>query len=307
MPATTNAIELLRTEHRQVQDLFRRFESAEESEEESLCQEIVSALKEHTRIEEEVFYPYVRQSTECEELMEEATIEHGTAKQLLAELEAGSQGVHRHAVVQVLKEYVGHHIREEEDKIFPLVKKTGVDLDALGQELLDHKEAAGRPESATAGRKHAKSAKSPKNGKSGETASGSARSANDERDLSREELMHDHPELSRSVRRAKWIEEPGETEDHPGQTLATRNPEVIKVWAEARGAAPATSPNGDPERPRVLRFDFPDYDKDLTPVEWEAWCQVFEDRGLVFVYQEHMKAGNQSNFFRLENPDRDVA
>lgn len=55
----------------------------------------------------------------------------------------------------------------------------------------------------------------------------------------------------------------------------------------------------------MLRFDFPDYDKNLQPVSWEAWGRVFQERELVFLYQETMKAGNQSNFFRLDSPHRE--
>jgi hypothetical protein len=114
-------------------------------------------------------------------------------------------------------------------------------------------------------------------------------------------------ELGRSAQRAKWLYSANEREDHAGQTLATRNPEVIRAWAEERKARPATSPGGDAQQPRVLRFDFPDYDKGLQPVSWEAWCKVFEDRGLVFLFQQHMKSGKQSNFFRLDSPSREDA
>lgn len=87
--------------------------------------------------------------------------------------------------------------------------------------------------------------------------------------------------------------------------MATRHPEVIRRWAEARGGRPATTPGADPRRPRVLRFDFPDYDKGLQEVSWDDWLRTFEERDLVFVYQETMKAGNQSNFFRLDSPHRE--
>lgn len=75
----------------------------------------------------------------------------------------------------------------------------------------------------------------------------------------------------------------------------------------ARGGKPATTPGGDPQTPRVLRFDFPDYDKGLQPVSWEAWFKVFEERGLVFLFQQHLKSGKQSNFFRVDSPQRENA
>jgi Hemerythrin HHE cation binding domain len=261
----------------------------------------VQALKTHTRIEEEVFYPYIRQATQRADLVEEASIEHTSAKQLIAELESGHDGVHRHAVVKVLGDYVGHHIQEEEEKIFPLIEKTGVDLKALGEELLEHKQGRrgnvmqGSESGGAAGTSQRASAQS----------SFAAQAHSREEDEAYREAMGG--ELGRSAQHAKWIYARGENEDHHGQTLATRNPAVIKAWAEERRAKPATSPGGDTQNPRVLRFDFPDYDKGLQQVSWEAWCRVFEERGLVFLFQQHMKSGKQSNFFRLDSPQREDA
>jgi hypothetical protein len=80
---------------------------------------------------------------------------------------------------------------------------------------------------------------------------------------------------------------------------------VIRHWAEERRAAPATTPGGDAERPRVLRFNFPGYDKNLQEISWDAWFNTFDERDLVFIFQEHMKAGNQSNFFKFDSPERE--
>ncbi len=296
-----NAIEVLRRDHRELQQMFHAFQGAERKDQERLCRDMIDALRTHTRIEEEVFYPYLREATGQELLLEEANVEHGTAKGLIEELASGSDVAHRQAVVKVLSEYVGHHIREEEERIFPLAQKTGVDLEALGAELLEHKEGrrggpAGGPRRAGKGSGQAEAKRG--NGRHGGSAT---RARGDD-----EQFLAEHgDELSPSARRAKWIHAPGEREDHPGQTLATRNWEVIRAWAEERGGKPATSPGGDPRNPRVLRFDFPDYDKGLTEVSWQAWRKVFEDRALVFIFQQHMKAGNQSNFFRLDSPERD--
>ncbi len=108
----------------------------------------------------------------------------------------------------------------------------------------------------------------------------------------------------------KWINSPEEHEDRPGQTLATRNHEVIMQWARERGAAPATIEGTGPGyRAGVLRFDFPGYSgsRKLKHISWEEWFQPFDERNLTFLYQEHMRAGNQSNFFRMENPRREDA
>lgn len=113
--------------------------------------------------------------------------------------------------------------------------------------------------------------------------------------------------LSRTTLTARWINKVGEQEDHPGQTLATRNHDVIKHWAEERDGTPATVPGTQHDgRPGVLRFNFPGYGgQNLQQIAWDAWFKPFDARDLVFVFQEHQKAGNQSNFFHLDSPDRE--
>lgn len=103
----------------------------------------------------------------------------------------------------------------------------------------------------------------------------------------------------------RWIESPDEHEEYAGQTLATRSHDVIRRWAEERNATPATVEGSGPEdRAGVLRFDFPGYGGErLTPIDWDAWFEPFDQRELVFIFQEHLKDGSQSNFFQLENPD----
>ena len=115
--------------------------------------------------------------------------------------------------------------------------------------------------------------------------------------------------LSESTKRARWVGDPKEHEERPGQTLATRDHEVIRHWAEERGAQPATVESSWHEgRPGVLRFDFPDYGgQSLQDIDWDAWFATFDERDLVFLYQEHLKNGNQSNFFRLDSPHRENA
>ncbi len=115
--------------------------------------------------------------------------------------------------------------------------------------------------------------------------------------------------LSKSTQYAKWISGTDEHEDHPGQSLATRNHEVIQHWAEERGGKPATVPGTEHDKHLgVLRFNFPGYGgQDLQEVSWDDWFKTFDDRHLVFLFQEEMKDGKQSNFFRLDNPDRNDA
>ncbi|MEU5868147.1 hypothetical protein ABZ815_43740 [Nonomuraea sp. NPDC047529] len=101
----------------------------------------------------------------------------------------------------------------------------------------------------------------------------------------------------------------GEHEERPGRSLVTTDHDVIREWAHERGARPATVPGTEHQgRAGVLRFDFPGYGGgDLAEITWEEWLETFDQRKLSFIYQEHKKDGQQSNFFRLENPDRQDA
>jgi hypothetical protein len=113
--------------------------------------------------------------------------------------------------------------------------------------------------------------------------------------------------LSNSTQYAKWISNKDEHEEHNGQSLVTRSHEVIMKWAEEREAVPATVPGTEHgDQLGVLRFNFPGYGgRELKEVSWDEWFKTFDARDLVFVFQEHMKNGNQSNFFRLDNPKRE--
>lgn len=155
--------------------------------------------------------------------------------------------------------------------------------------------------------------KSPKPGK--KTEGGRAKGATPQvkaKNITPEEaqFISEHAEgLSKTTQRAKWIHHAEEHEDRPGQSLATREHEVIKHWAEERGAKPATVHGSVHDgRPGVLRFDFPEYGgKNLEVIGWDDWFKSFDERELVFVYQEHKSDGAPSNFFQLDNPEREGA
>jgi hypothetical protein len=116
-------------------------------------------------------------------------------------------------------------------------------------------------------------------------------------------------ELSDSTKRAKWIHSPDERADRPGQTLATRGHEVIEHWAEERGGRPATVPGTEHgDRPGVLRISFSDEgDSRLEEIGWDDWFRSFDERQLVFLYQDRKRDGSPSNFFRLDSPEREDA
>jgi hypothetical protein len=104
----------------------------------------------------------------------------------------------------------------------------------------------------------------------------------------------------------KDVHGPGEHEDYPGQTLVTSNHEVIRGWADDRQAQPATVPGTEHEgRPGVLVFDFPGYGgENLRQIDWEEWFRSFDERNLRFIFQEHLRDGRESNFFKLQSLDR---
>ncbi|KAB2352539.1 hypothetical protein [Actinomadura rudentiformis] len=98
-----------------------------------------------------------------------------------------------------------------------------------------------------------------------------------------------------------------QSEERPGRSLVTTDHEVIRNWAEERGAEPATVPGSEyGDRPGRLLLDFPGYGgEDLKKISWDEWFRTFDERKLNFIYQEHKADGAQSNFFQLENPERD--
>ncbi|MCW2365510.1 hypothetical protein M2341_000957 [Sphingobium sp. B7D2B] len=139
----TDAIALLKADHRTVEDLFEKFEKANAAgRKESLAREICTELKIHTMLEEEIFYPAFRGKIE-DDLMDEAYVEHDGAKVLINEIEAGSpQEDFYDAKVKVLSEEIEHHVKEEEQPskgMFAQCRKTDVDLVELRDRMLARK------------------------------------------------------------------------------------------------------------------------------------------------------------------------
>jgi hemerythrin superfamily protein len=138
-----DAIQLLRADHRKVQNLFDQFEKARgDDRKAALAQEICTELKVHAQIEEEIFYPSAREALKEQDLIDEATVEHASAKELIAQIEQAQAGDELFdAKVIVLGEYIRHHVKEEQNEMFPKLKKTKLDLKALGEQLAERKEA----------------------------------------------------------------------------------------------------------------------------------------------------------------------
>jgi hemerythrin superfamily protein len=148
----TNAISMLKEDHQTVKDLFEKFEdSKSDAEKEKIISEAVHELKVHATIEEEIFYPAVRNEVE-DDILNEAEVEHHVARMLIAELdEEDDSSDYRNARFKVLAEAVKHHIKEEEGKMLPQVKDLEIDFDSLGEQMMQRKEelaSEGVPEDA---------------------------------------------------------------------------------------------------------------------------------------------------------------
>ena len=143
-----DALTLLKQDHREVSEMFEEFESASGARKEDIANRICEALTVHAQIEEEIFYPAAREFVADEEdLLDEADVEHATIKGLVGRIEkVGSSDEHYEALVKVLSEYVKHHVKEEEQKLFPKLRGTELDLKTLGEQLAERKsELAGEP------------------------------------------------------------------------------------------------------------------------------------------------------------------
>jgi len=140
----TDAIALLKADHRKVEDLFEKFEKASgDGRKEKLAREICTELKIHTMIEEEIFYPAFEGKIE-QDLIDEAVVEHDGAKVLVNDIEAGGPDEDYYdAKVKVLSEEIEHHVKEEEapsEGMFAQCRKTDVDLVELRDRMLARKE-----------------------------------------------------------------------------------------------------------------------------------------------------------------------
>lgn len=141
-----DALELLAEDHERVLQLFSAFEQLQNDEEDDdskrdLVDLACAELTVHAQLEEELFYPALRDALDEQDLIDEAEVEHDVAKQLIAELEAMEPDEEMYdARFTVLSEYVRHHIEEEENEIFPKAKEANIDLEALAADMLERRE-----------------------------------------------------------------------------------------------------------------------------------------------------------------------
>lgn len=141
--AAIDAVELLTKQHREVEDLFEQFEKLTDrakASKKKIADQICNALIMHTTIEEEIFYPATREASkgeeETEDMVDEAVVEHASAKDLIAQIQEMDPGDELYdAKVKVLSEMIEHHVEEEEKEMFPKTRKLKLDMEALGQEM----------------------------------------------------------------------------------------------------------------------------------------------------------------------------
>ena len=137
-------MEMLIADHREVQKMFKQFEKLKEQDDDQSKRDLVdltcAELKVHTQIEEEIFYPAAREALAEGDLVAEALVEHNSAKELIAKLQGSDANAEEYAAMfTVLGEYVNHHIAEEQDEMFPKLKKADLDWDALTAQMQERK------------------------------------------------------------------------------------------------------------------------------------------------------------------------
>ncbi|OWQ46584.1 hemerythrin [Roseateles noduli] len=137
-----DAVALLRADHKKVADLFEQFEkSRSPAKKKQLVAEICLELTVHAQVEEEIFYPEVQAALRDKELVPEAKVEHQSIKDLIAAVEGVEPyGEDYDAKVKVMSEWVKHHVKEEQNEMFPKAKKSKLDLIELGERIQQRKD-----------------------------------------------------------------------------------------------------------------------------------------------------------------------
>ena len=142
----TDAIALLTADHKRVKKMFKTFDKMKEdgaaADKQALAQQICEELTLHTELEEQIFYPATRATLDADDMLDEAEVEHASAKDLIAQIKAGDPSDPKWAAkVTVLGEYVDHHVEEEENEMFPKCRKAKMDLESLGKQIAAMKQS----------------------------------------------------------------------------------------------------------------------------------------------------------------------
>ena len=137
-----DAIALLRADHRKVSELYTQYEATRSAaKKKALVATICLELSVHARVEEEIFYPAVKAALKDKELVPEAQVGHASLKELIAQVkDKEPDGEMFDAKIKVMSEYTKHHVKEEQNEMFPKVKKTRLDLQELGARIAARKE-----------------------------------------------------------------------------------------------------------------------------------------------------------------------
>jgi hemerythrin superfamily protein len=140
-PKPQDAVAMLKADHKKVSGLFDQFEkSRAAATKKKLVAQICLELTVHTTLEEEIFYPAVKAALKDHELVPEANVEHASVKDLIAQVEGVEpDGEMFDARVRVMGEFVKHHVKEEQNEMFPKAKKTPLDMLALGARMATRK------------------------------------------------------------------------------------------------------------------------------------------------------------------------
>jgi hemerythrin superfamily protein len=162
---------MLREDHQRVQELFTRFERADDDEKDEIAQTTIQELTVHATLEEEIFYPAAREAVDEEDLLDEAQEEHHVVKLLMSELKKMRAKDERFdAKFKVMAESVKHHVEEEESELFPQLEGK-LDAEELGEQMEARKQKLQQSASRSTGRS------SPRRGGGTKSKSGSGQSA----------------------------------------------------------------------------------------------------------------------------------
>ncbi|MEO8418528.1 MAG: hemerythrin domain-containing protein [Methylophilaceae bacterium] len=137
-----DAIALLTADHKLVSKLFDDYEEAStKAMKKKLVKQICMELSVHAQVEEEIFYPAVKNALQDHDLVPEATVEHASMKSLIAQVEGKEpDGEMYDAKIKVLSEYVKHHVKEEQNEMFPKAKATKLDMVEIGEQITARKQ-----------------------------------------------------------------------------------------------------------------------------------------------------------------------